>query len=936
MKLSTEEDVKIKIVLDYLKSLGFKEDELSFEDSFLLYLGRSTYKVNTLEQRAKAQPRLDILVKRNNVNLFVVEVKSDLITITKEEIKQATSYAKLVHPVAPFTIITNGKEFRLYCSLTREEIKNNELEIKDNYKIALPDDYMYEALKHFIGYSKENFLIYFQNQVLESMKTLLGSEHEPTKKYIPELHTPRKNFISDLRQFINSEKSVFALLGESGTGKTDAIDEWERPDKVAALNRFVSIISKRNIKLIISCKTNAWNEFLSHKSDPTVISQEIYRKEKDNDEKGYPLEPFSEKEFFRTIDKYRKFFGYNGLFESNVLNECKRSPFLLRVVFEVAQKHQLEHLTFSSKEIFHRYYKDTLKKVGNEEVADATLKKVAESLYNQNSDSIDIDSLRESLGLSVNEPLLTELFTYNVLDKIDDEVNSIIRFYFDKFRDYIITFHVKKWHVRDNEKFQKDYEQIKSGGVQQEALSFFYQFADVDKKNIVDSKVRRNAEKYLDFYLQVINDHFPNLKNRFSPYTDGDIGFISEILISRSQLGIYGFRELTNKDKERLKFIAVDKVFSREQSNTMYLYGADRLHATSSAMGFTQINIEKEVIKHEIEDQINKIIKEGRLNEKNNKYLSTEKALAIYYVLSGDQYISGIDMRERLKTINTLPINLNDIEHALRYKKALRYYKDKLVREKREQGVIKETWDGSHVSYSYSYSDVDWVWIKKKADYAVKNKIELKDNVRYTDLEIIEKNLSEAIDCLKTHGILEIKEKLLPEKDAVSRSYYIWDNYSFDTLVEFIFRLYNLFLKEYKIIIETNFPTLKDHFKLYSLMPIKVFIHISEHSKGSNHVFFQYVCKNSELGENEVILCNEDDLEMDLNKGELLFKGKYHKVDYSRISFEHSFLSRHKNYAEFNIQSELGLLRNLVYSKIESEIKDVIKALFNYYGVQKK
>jgi len=122
MKLSTEENVKINIVLSYLNSLGFKEDELSFENSFYLYLGRSVYKVDTLEQRQKAQPRLDILVTRNNVNLFVIEVKSDLITITKEEIEQATSYAKLVHPVAPFTIITNGKEF--HPKSPRDAIKN--------------------------------------------------------------------------------------------------------------------------------------------------------------------------------------------------------------------------------------------------------------------------------------------------------------------------------------------------------------------------------------------------------------------------------------------------------------------------------------------------------------------------------------------------------------------------------------------------------------------------------------------------------------------------------------------------------------------------------------------------------------------------------------------------------------------------------------------
>lgn len=220
MKLSSEEDIKIKIVLEYLMSLGFSEDELSFEDSFHLSLGNSTYKVDTRKQVEKAQPRLDILVKRNNVNLFVIEVKNDLVTISDKEIEQATSYAKLVHPVAPFVVISNGREFHLYDSISRERIENGEFKIKDEYEVALPDNYKYEALKHFIGYSKENFSVFFKNQVYDRMKTLIGSKEDLSKKYIPDIHSSRQNFISNLNSFIHSQKSVFALLGESGIGKT--------------------------------------------------------------------------------------------------------------------------------------------------------------------------------------------------------------------------------------------------------------------------------------------------------------------------------------------------------------------------------------------------------------------------------------------------------------------------------------------------------------------------------------------------------------------------------------------------------------------------------------------------------------------------------------------------------------------------------------------
>ncbi len=148
MQLSIEENVKLQIVLDFLKSLGFQEDELSFESGFHLSLGRYTYRVDTEKQCRESEPRLDILVTRNSDNLFVVEVKSDLVKISQKEIEQATSYARLVHPVAPYTIVTNGREFHIYDTLTRVEVETTEFKIQERYEVSITEEHRYEALMH--------------------------------------------------------------------------------------------------------------------------------------------------------------------------------------------------------------------------------------------------------------------------------------------------------------------------------------------------------------------------------------------------------------------------------------------------------------------------------------------------------------------------------------------------------------------------------------------------------------------------------------------------------------------------------------------------------------------------------------------------------------------------------------------------------------------
>ncbi len=212
--------MKIKFVVEYLKTLGFDTTEMAFEKSFFLKLGRFSYKIETGQQVDAAQARLDILVSRAGKNLFIVEVKDDDISISAADIDQAVSYARLVDPIAPVCIITNGKDWRVIDSITEADISGENIIANTNYVPALPNEAYYEALQHFLGYSRENLLQFCQHQVPDAMVELMGSETDRTKKYIEAVYEPRADLSSTFVKFVQSNAPCFAVVGDSGSGKS--------------------------------------------------------------------------------------------------------------------------------------------------------------------------------------------------------------------------------------------------------------------------------------------------------------------------------------------------------------------------------------------------------------------------------------------------------------------------------------------------------------------------------------------------------------------------------------------------------------------------------------------------------------------------------------------------------------------------------------------
>lgn len=266
----TEEDIKVKLILPYLNDLGFDVSEISFEKAFTIRLGRGKHITG----------RSDILCKRYNKNLFIIELKSDSITITQDDIDQGISYARsLLDDIAPFTIVTNGKITRIFDSISRQEISGNRISDqssfwRNGYTLSTEEELRirYEALKNFISLSPENLKLFCDNQVRDRMGQIIGDIDSPYAKYIKELHVQRRDLQSAYENFVSSDNSIFGLVGAAGTGKTSAFCSLA----LKSLNdKFVFFYNAAIIKSPLESISQDMNLFFSSRNDSYLVLKKL-------------------------------------------------------------------------------------------------------------------------------------------------------------------------------------------------------------------------------------------------------------------------------------------------------------------------------------------------------------------------------------------------------------------------------------------------------------------------------------------------------------------------------------------------------------------------------------------------------------------------------------------------------------------------------------
>jgi type I site-specific restriction endonuclease len=183
-----EEEVKIKKILPWLEHRVSQAD-LSYETSVPLPLGRYSNRRRSASSRRARSGRVDILVKRGGRNLLVVETKREGHALNEKDRDQALLYAKMLDPMVPLALVTNGYDFRLYDTPSGEPVPDG-TPIDERFSVSLSAADRAEALRLFLSYSRENLMAFCSAQIEEQLHTLVGSATDTTKKYVPELYAP--------------------------------------------------------------------------------------------------------------------------------------------------------------------------------------------------------------------------------------------------------------------------------------------------------------------------------------------------------------------------------------------------------------------------------------------------------------------------------------------------------------------------------------------------------------------------------------------------------------------------------------------------------------------------------------------------------------------------------------------------------------------------
>ncbi|MDP1744360.1 MAG: type I restriction enzyme HsdR N-terminal domain-containing protein [Bacteroidota bacterium] len=503
MKSYTEEEIRSKLLIPFLKDIGLSYTDLKMETSFSIQLGRGVYNIKNEEEK-RIGGRLDILCKVDNKNLFIIELKAEDVPIDKvKDSQQGLSYARLMQPMPPYVIVTNGKETYLFDTIYGNEVDKDYI-IKNGYHVSIADDisFRFNAMKNFIGYSFKNLLTFCSVSSKEHALKFSASDDSTVldmlgKKYTESLYVKRNGLEDNFNSFIRqSEKNVFAIIGASGCGKTNSIlhlynslednpalfysgtllgnsffeelqfdfnIEFSQQETELAILKKISLLAEQHNKQFIFF-IDAIDEWVttdkSNQLDKIVKIASRYNIKlcvscKDLlwnsllKNKDVPT-IFSEHlynvitiEDFNENEFNEALVKYSSVLKvpisSDKFSSDMYNPFSLRIAFEVSHSNKNISINDNTLNSIALYLNQKLIKTSESELCKRYLYSISEVLLMNNTIHEDELKIREFLHVNINEEIPIDLFSNSLLYRNNINNRNYIGFYFSKIRDYIIS-----------------------------------------------------------------------------------------------------------------------------------------------------------------------------------------------------------------------------------------------------------------------------------------------------------------------------------------------------------------------------------------------------------------------------------------------------------------------------------------------------------------
>ncbi|AXP82738.1 hypothetical protein CJ739_3677 [Mariniflexile rhizosphaerae] len=974
-----EEDIRGKLLLPYLQDLGFDVSEIFLEHAFSIRLGKKKHVTG----------RADILCKKNDKNLFVIELKNDSIEITQNDIDQGISYARLLlDDIAPFTIVSNGKTTRIFDSITRKELTGNisgqSVFLTNGYNLSTDEDLRirYEALKNFISLSTENLKTFCEFQVYDRMGSIIGDINSPYSKFVKELYVQREELQITFGNFLYSPESIFGLVGNAGVGKTnticslalrnledkfvlfynaaiiksplecisqdlnitfsnrsesdvvlkkldeigrfanknvlvfiDAIDESTNPDIAVELSE-IALIAKNldKIKIIISCKSNIWNDILKIKNKPTYLYEELnkyHNKISDLDNSpGFQLKDFSAKELTEIIPLYQKAFGFKGVISNSLLKELKNG-FFLKIFSEVYCNKNIPE-KISDKDLINKYLNRSLNETNIGYISGLrTLSAIGKIILNYKYDSwaaykdegLDVNHLLEKLDFSLDDNIPEDLFSRNILIKSNKEDSYNVSFYYSKIRDYIICFYSYKLDKLSDDEFYNTLFDFYQNHIGKSALDFYIENASSSHLRALVKFKQDKSLEYVISHNSYLDENFKNFKDKFDPNTHGDIGIMLPNDLIKND-GYALFRMAPNST-QKIAYSNLDD-FSNSGYDFWWEKGIKTVHGSNTSL---LVKDQNRIVKKNIFEQLKKILEKGRLTAYNSDVLLMEEVAVILYCYYKRLYFENkIEEFYMPRFKEIYPIDLKDLQHRINRFRLTEFYKYKnlnraVMEETIEKALLenvdipKITGSGDVVPFEELFK-VTQVLLEKGYNQILEHYLPLPDVSIDRAKEFYEQNRKDNWNYVRIAQFSEVQAK------------------------QYVSEFFRHLELAYKDFVEYCFPTYKDEFDFYTTIPHEYFFYMKDDDIlkwGS----FGY--RPSPNGKFEINF-------KDSNESDEAFKSIGLK---SLRSFSLDFILRIRDNHRYPIKTvdrintekvdEYCVIRNWVYKLLENDMRELFK-----------
>lgn len=247
----------------------FKEVKVEHQKSFSIKFGHHNVQVD-LKDPSKYPSRaiFDILLTIGGVNTVLLELKKEGLKLSQEDIDQGISYARLLHPMPPITLISNGIDNQFYNTYTKDKIETSNIDFEyiqkltdNSFQLATND--FKDAVNLLLNNEPEIFSQVINQISAKRFERYFGTIEDFTKPICLDFRIDRK-VVNEIHSHFSHKVALVGLIGSAFSGKTNLLYEF-----------FIKTKSIQNFLLYLDCSDHNYSilqQLANHFSDSSKIS----------------------------------------------------------------------------------------------------------------------------------------------------------------------------------------------------------------------------------------------------------------------------------------------------------------------------------------------------------------------------------------------------------------------------------------------------------------------------------------------------------------------------------------------------------------------------------------------------------------------------------------------------------------------------------------